>query len=290
MILLRLSILLPLLAACAMGGNKPQGRLPRPEEVKNVVLTVTSEAGAPRFDREETERLQTAIAANLASWGYPIHAPQREATEKPTHRLEARVGPVARKSTPPGLSFTLGDSDVRAPEFQKADVQNISCLLSDWNAPGEGVKLSGDFAVEKGFGELLGGKAERESTAFYVDRVGTVCLNLLSELKIARPKAKAAETGGTVVPAWAPEVRIEVRNKPQPGAPAAAEKPPAPQAGPNAPESPAAEPAKPQEEQDKAQDSAIQTETKETGEDSRKQIIIHNRGAPVILEFGYERK
>jgi hypothetical protein len=44
----------------------------------------------------------------------------------------------------------------------------------------------------------------------------------------------------------------------------------------------------PEENEGKSQDSAIQTETRETGSESRKQIIIHNRGAPVILEFGYE--
>jgi hypothetical protein len=136
--------------------------------------------------------------------------------------MEARVGPVARKSVPPGLSFSLGDSDVRAPEFQKADVQGISCLLSAWNALGEAVRLSGYFAVEKGFGELLVGKPERESAAFYMGRIGVVCLNLLSELKIERPKAKAVGAA----PAWAPEVRIEVRNKPEPGVAAAPEKKP----------------------------------------------------------------
>jgi hypothetical protein len=34
----------------------------------------------------------------------------------------------------------------------------------------------------------------------------------------------------------------------------------------------------------------VSTETQTNKEDGRKQMIIHNGGSPIILEFGYERK
>jgi hypothetical protein len=260
------------LAGCAMG-NKPQGFVPPKESVKGLSFGVAPENLGQSFGKAETRQLASQIARNLHSWGFPVSAADEPGSEGATHSLEGRVGQITHKSTPPGMSFTLGNSDPRALEFQKADVVPITCALANRSHPRDVVTLTGEFAVEFGLDDLIGRKSARTPMDYYVDRIGTVCLNLLLELKIERPKQAAATPGE---PTWIPEVRIEVRDKPD-----AAPHPSAVQA---------ATPVAPALEREAPSENAIRTETTQKESDTRKQVIIHNRGVPVILEFGYERK
>ena len=271
--LLRLLPLLLMLTGCAIG-EKPLGALSRPDAVKGILLEVATGNLDPTLSNKEWLRITEDIARNLNSWGYPVYAPPSADDKDLTHRMEARVGKAERKSTPPGLSFNLGNSDPRALEFQRADVIPITCLLSSLDKPGDAIKLSGDFSVETGFNEWVGMGSSKTPAAFYVDRIGTVCLNLLAELKLSKPNQAVQ---GSSARAWIPEIRIEVKDKE------------------NAASHPStipvmiSEPGKGSVDA-KPSESVIQTETRQDEGDRRKQIIIHNRGVPVILEFGYERK
>jgi hypothetical protein len=251
------------LTACSVG-NKPLGVVPTADSVKGLNLTVVAPDLAESAQAEVAER----IAKNLSSWGYPVSAGKEEA--RATHALEGRVGVITHKSTPPGLSFSFGNADPRSLEFQKADVVPITCAMTSRSNPKDAVTLTGDFAVDPGFASLMGRRPAPASMDYYVDRIGTVCLNLLLELKVETEKSKAA----TGEPSWIPQVRIEVRDKPD--------------AAPHPSAVPAV--ATPKAAEKEAQASTVRTETATKETDRRKQLIIHNQGVPVILEFGYERK
>lgn len=253
------------LTACTIG-NKPQGLVPTADSVKGLDLTVVAPDLAESAQAEVAER----IAKNLSTWGYPVSAGVEDA--RATHTLEGRVGAITHKSTPPGLSFSFGNADPRSLEFQKADVVPITCAMASRSKPKDVVTLTGDFAVDPGFASLLGRKPAPASMDYYVDRIGTVCLNLLLELKVETEKSKTA----TGEPSWIPQVRIEVRDKPD--------------AAPHPSAVPAVAAPKAAEAEKGAPASTIRTETTAKETDSRKQLIIHNQGVPVILEFGYERK
>lgn len=271
-----------LLSGCAMG-NKPMGAVPRPDSVKRIQIRLDAEELGPAGgSAARIGELSAAISHNLRSHGYQVYAAGDQASY--THVIGARVGLPQRKSTPPGMSFSFGNSDPRALDFQKTDVVTISCLLRAAEAPDEAVTLSGNFALEVGLTNWLTARRERASTAYYVDRIGTVCLNLLANLSV--PKARTPETIAAEVP-WAPELRVEVRDKPaRVGTTAAGAEPASGSSGGVEPVAPAvgaavskAPPSEP-----------VTTETPARSDDGHRQVIIHNRGNPVILEFGYERR
>lgn len=270
------------LTSCAMD-NKPMGTLPRGDSVKRIQLKFSAEELGPAAgNAARNGELSAAISHNLRSHGYQVYTTGDR--EPATHLMGARVTTPQRKSTPPGLSFSFGNSDPRALDFQKTDVVTVTCWLSAAAEPDEAVTLSGNFAVDVGLTNWLRGRREQALTAYYVDRIGTVCLNLLTNLSV--PKAHTPETIAAEAP-WTPEVRVEVRDKPATGGPtagvpvavsgrAADTEPVAPTVAMDAAKAPVPEP--------------VTTETQNRLDDGHKQVIIHNRGNPVILEFGYERR
>ncbi|RYU63066.1 hypothetical protein EWI61_00980 [Methylolobus aquaticus] len=276
------------LTSCATG-NRPEGMIPLPNSVRSIRLQLTSEQLGPASALGRTSELSAAIGRNLRSHGYPVYDddPARGGHAAYTHVMGARVSAPEKRSTPPGLSFTFGSSDPRALDFQKADVVSITCLLGSVEKPNEAVTLKGDFALEVGLGNWLQARRAPASMAFYTDRIGTVCLNLLANLGIL--KAPTPESA-TQAP-WTPEVRVEVRDKPgsidddvlpwvsSPAPTATAEPTPVPV---NQVAVPAAAPVPASDD--------VKTEVRTPQISDRKQVVIHSRGNPVILEFGYERK
>jgi hypothetical protein len=234
------------LAGCA-AGPKPEGAHPRPESVGTVLLRIAPD----NLDGARLAAMAEQVGRNLNAWGYAVTS---DAEPGYSHVMEARVGAVEKKSTPTGFSFGIGNSDPRAVDFQKAEVLPVTCELRSATRPKETASLYMGFVAGEKF----------RDPALLVNHIGTVCFNLLDDLKVPRRKKTAVEN--SVSPSsWVPEVRIEVREKPAAG----------PTEVPASPVQPEASPP-------------VQTETRD-GE-GRKQVIIHNQGAPVILEFGYERK
>jgi hypothetical protein len=266
--LLRLFPFCLLLAACT-SGQESIGIRPNPASVSKIGFRFAEDFSAAEITSSQRNEMAARIGLNLGGWGYPVSAGEGDYS----HILEARVGQIEHKSTPTGFSFSVGNSDPRAAEFQQADVLPIDCVLYPAGRPKATARMYMDFMA--GY--------EAAPLDVLVNHVGTVCFNLLSELKIPRIQAAPAGiTGSTSLPSWMPEVRIEVVEKPAPGEPVApaANSSPVPKSD---------EKSTPSKVQSNAEpESSIQTESR-TGE-GRKQIIIHNQGAPVILEFGYERK
>jgi hypothetical protein len=276
--------------ACAVG-EKPKPSLSAPERVTDMAFSLSPDNFEHSASAGQLRELAGTISGNLKSLGYPV-SPAPAGRQGPAYRLEAHIGKPEKQATPAGLSFNFGNSDPRALDFQKANVLPVTCLLRPPDPAEKPVKLTAGYSLPADVDALLGTPEKPVPADFYVDRIGTVCLNLLAELKI--PKAGPAGPA----PAWQPSVNIEIRDKPTTPA-QAAQAAPAAQAIPTStaqPASPAA-PAKaggpasaPPPPAETPASTPVTTESRVNPEDRRKQLIIHNMGTPLILEFGYERQ
>lgn len=198
--------------------------------VKQIKVQISSD--------DSTSRTASVIK-NLSAWGYPIATHD---TQSPSHLLTAKLGTIEQSQTPTGFSFSAGNSDPRALEFQKANVLPVSCELRAIAQPEQSVYLQMDFV------------ADTSSEAKLIDHISTVCFNLLSELKWSEKTPLQTLADDKV--RWMPEVHIETINEETVGT-----------------------------EQEKLLGQKVTRSS-----DGRKQIIIHNQGSPVILQFGHERR
>ncbi|NOT13255.1 MAG: hypothetical protein HOP23_15710 [Methylococcaceae bacterium] len=176
------------------------------------------------------------VTKNLSGWNYPIGAKNSETF---SHRLIATVGAMEHGDTPTGFSFSSGNSDPRALEFQKADVLPVNCQLTSMAQPEQTSELSMGFSTSKNDSQAL-------TSDKLTDHISTVCFNLLRELKW--PTDPHHSTQEIIKPSWIPEIRIETKDQPM------------------------------------INDTSIKNS------EGRKQLIIHNQGSPVILNFGHERR
>lgn len=304
----RISFVLSLALAssgCSLGPG-PKGFRPDPASIRTIGFHVSpdnlSGAGSERL-----ASMAERVAKNLGTWGYRIEADPEESGTGYSHVMEGKIGEVSHKSTPTGFSFSMGNSDPRALDFQKADVIPVDCVLHAPGRPKEKASLYMDFvATEK---LKTAAKSDPALIDAYVEHIATVCFNLLEDLKVPRVQAKSGEASSSSTPSWMPEVRVEIRDKPanplsvpaaapavapavttspaaQDSAPAAATPPPLKAGAPPQPQAPATAAEPPTA----PQAPPVTTETRMNQEEGRKQMIIHNQGSPIILEFGYERK
>ena len=213
--------------------------------------------------------IEQEVSSNLAGWEYPLGA----ADGKPvTHQLKATVGAITHGSTPTGFSFSAGNSDPRALEFQKMDVLPITCRLESKTHPEQAGELSMDF------------KAEQEGLDFLADdklsdHISTVCYNLLTELQWPKQATANGANKATKSPSWMPEIRIENKEYTDSNGETLT------------PITPPAEPTKGAVTKEVGKDKPVTVEQQSPkAKQPRKQIIIHNQGSPVILDFGFERR
>jgi hypothetical protein len=219
--------------------------------VRSIEVTV-DERHLDQFDVSlSASELAEQVGKNLAAAYFPVH----KAGETPfSHTLKASLQPIRHQSTPVGFSFSAGNSDPRAQDFQKADVLTIECGLSEKRNPANTVKQSMEFSANalKGW---IDKRNKAQISAILVEQISTVCYELLEDLNLDE---SAAETGGSIVkrPGWMPQLRIEVQND-------------APAPTGNKPGRAETKPAQ--------------------NEEPKKKLIIHNQGSPVILKLGHER-
>ncbi|MCX7098823.1 MAG: hypothetical protein NTV43_13055 [Methylococcales bacterium] len=207
-----------------------------------LVKQISVEISQPNSTGNEAT---SQVAKNLAGWGYPINTSSQQGV---SHVLKAIVGEIKEGSTPTGFSFSAGNSDPRALDFQKMRVLPISCELTSVAHPDQNVFLQMDFVAETVFS-----KPSQLSEKTLIDHMSTVCFNLLHELDWPEQSPLAAPASNTLQ--WMPEVRIETISDTLTTEPAEA-------LGKNVAKA----------------------------SDGRKQMIIHNQGAPIILQFGHERR
>jgi hypothetical protein len=195
--------------------------------------------------------LAERVGKNLAAAYFPVHKAGETAF---SHTLKAALQPIRRQDTPVGFSFSAGNSDPRAQDFQKADVLTIECGVSENRNPANTVRQSMEFGANA-LKAWIDKRNKAQISNILVEQISTACYELLEDLQLDE---SAAETGGSVAkrPGWMPQIRIEVQND---------------------------EPAP-------AGNKPGGTEAKSApDEEPKKKLIIHNQGSPVILKLGHER-
>jgi hypothetical protein len=213
----------------------------------------------------QADTIKQQTRKNLADWAYPI-APG--VALPVSHTMTVLIGTPAHGSTPTGFSFSMGNSDPRALDFQKTEVLPITCRLSSVKQTEQSAELNMGFSDSA----VVGTSPDVKSLA---DHVSTVCFNLLKEVNWpVKAKSDESKSGGN---SWMPEIRIEQETEPVTGT----------KAKPTAYSfiKPPVDPApKIQSEQES------RSVTKEIIKEGRKVYIIHNQGNPITFKFGHERK
>jgi len=234
--------------------------------IKAIDLQITPPLPA-KMRQSDTKTLRAAVIANLSQWRFPLRAENGQAY---THTLTVEIGDSKYDQTPVGFSFSTGNSDPRAPGFQKAYVIPIQCRLSANANPKQ------EELLEMTFSAPSGSSNSQKVQESLVDNISSVCFDLLDSLKFLPPPTAEQTAASVTKPTWMPSVQIETVPVPQPkttveNAPAATlPATTAPAAISPAPVTTAPATAEPQE--------------------TRKQLIIHNQGTPVIIKFGYDRR
>ncbi|WP_347986619.1 hypothetical protein [Methylomonas sp. AM2-LC] len=140
--------------------------------------------------------LTNKIRSNLSEWGYslPSSGPY-------SHQLRAVIGKINHENTPVGFSFSSGNSDPRASDFQKADVLPITCRLTDEAHAKIVSEWQSSFSVSTD---------TPKNSEKLNDEISTVCLEVLNRAKIS--KQQTPENTTLKQPKWLPSVSIVVKN------------------------------------------------------------------------------
>lgn len=240
------SLVLISAAACTSTPDKNSAFI-EPDQVSKIHFMFENNAAGFGGQLSSTD-ISSRVAANLAQAGYSIATHN---TTDYSHDLVAKVGAIKNSSTPVGFSFTAGDSDPRASNFQKASVLPVTCTLSSRSQQHNQAEYSMDFASDMFLNDVQQPGEQSKLADLLVDDISTTCFNLLSNLKLktqlSKHKEKIPESG------WVPAIIIEN-------------------------DSPV----------EKANDS-LKVEIIQPQKSARKRIIINNQGTPVTLEMGHVR-
>lgn len=224
--------------------------------VKGMVFVVYRNSVTSDIADSDNQAIAAQVSANLKSWGYAV---TDQTSPQVTHRLEGKVGQIKQSATPTGFSFSAGNSDPRALDFQKAKTIPVTCSLVSL----ENNELAASHTMEFSATSGWSGTALATTSETLIDWLSTVCLNHLKNLNINT--AAPDQNKHTSKPSWAPQVLIEVETP--------AETPPE-----KSPETP-----QPSTTVAPAGNVRIETEP-------RKQMTIYNQGTPLILKFGRDRQ
>lgn len=196
----KLAAIVCTLTACAPGLEKKQTQLDTTsiKKIEFKIGTIKQSSLPSMLHQQDTV---ARVSKNLAAWGYPIAVNDKQTV---SHTLTAEIGLIERGETPAGFSFSAGNSDPRAIDFQKMKILPISCELASIAQPGQTVYLHMEFAA-----------GDSSSEDKLVDHISTVCFNLLSELDW--PDKIQNQPSSSSQPGWVPEVRIETIASPNEG-------------------------------------------------------------------------
>lgn len=229
-----------------------------PATVKMIDFRLTESSGSNIVSAPGQRSIDEQVIRNLSGWRFPL---KKAGETLYSHVLTADIGPVSHQSTPVGFSFSAGNSDPRAPEFQKANVMTVRCTLMEMETAQTVASQSLEFAATPIVESLTRKRDEATALARLADHISTVCFNLLDGLHLQQPGP--AGTEAVKQPAWMPEIRIESVDEPV---------------------------IKSVESIPIETGQAVETiKQDENASESRKQVIIHNQGSPVILKMGHDR-
>lgn len=208
------------------------------------------------------QKVTMQVSDNLKQWQFPVSAN----SQHPTHTLTAIVGGVSNQTTPTGFSFSRGNSDPRSIDFQKADVLPISCQLK--KLPSDIIEFENKmtFTAYQTTDDL----SKEKAIAKLIDQISTTCFNLLDDHRVPEV-GKKTENAITFKPTWMPDIQIEVKQKNMtlPVKKLGVENVILPK-GQN--------------------ENTLSTTLESEEEESTKELIIHNQGTPLTINFGHERR
>ena len=209
------------------------------------------------------QKITAQVSENLTQWRFPVSA----SSQHPTHTLTAMVEKVSNQATPTGFSFSSGNSDPRSVDFQKADVLPIRCQLK--KSPSDVIEFENKmtFTAYQTTNDISKEKAVEK----LIDQISTTCFNLLDDHKV--PKVgKKTDSDTTFNPTWMPDIQIEVKQKNTTL--------PAKKLGVENSGSPKGQ----------SENTPATTPESEEEEEGTKELIIHNQGTPLTINFGHERR
>ncbi|MBM4207260.1 MAG: hypothetical protein FJ190_04290 [Gammaproteobacteria bacterium] len=243
--------------------------LSRPGSIEIVIAS-----GGAKID---VEAIKTETGKNLSDWRYPITPAYKEAI---SHQMTVEIGKTERGSTPAGFSFSIGNSDPRALDFQKANVLPITCKLNSIQNGAQSAELS------MGFIDSAVTSAHPDSKEIS-DHVSTVCFNLLKEINWPVDKSTSVTTSSSL--RWIPEIRIETEEESSISGGTTTTQT---ASQPNSKNSKSSSNSQFATGQSQTENNEVKpkTLTKEITKEGRKVYIIHNQGNPIIFKFGHDRK
>lgn len=195
--------------------------------------------------------INKTVVNNLTEWGYQFAGQQ---TNEYTHDLTIRIGSIHIGSTPSGLSFSTGNSNPRALDFQKATTLPLTCSLMPKGQKSQRAELVMEVMAEEYRGSNMMPVSEEKMLSRISDDISTTCFNLLSSLNVKTIQNES--TTKVKTPTWMPKIYIEIENS--------------------------IETNSQFQKQEPKQKQNLNAEP-------RKRVIIHNQGNPVIFKFGPDR-
>ena len=152
------------------------------------------------------QQIAERVSKNLAEWQFPVKLTDPHFS----HTLEARLDKIVHQETPVGFSFSSGNADPRAADFQKADVLPITCRFTRIGSKNAAIEHNMTFSTRSFFGDASQAKVLEK----LVDQISTTCFNLLDDLKLPSADKKTDTT--TFKPAWMPSVQVVIKEEPSP--------------------------------------------------------------------------
>lgn len=190
------------------------------------------------------------VTSNLSEWGYQFIG---HGTSDYTHDLSIHIGSIRRGATPVGFSFSSGNPDPRALEFQKATILPLTCSLMPKGQSLQRADLVMEVMAEEYKGSNIVSVSEQQMISRLTDDISTTCFNLLDSLNIKTLQNESSSGAKIIRPTWVPKIRIEIENIAETDSP------------------------------------NKKLNNKKISPEPRKRIIIHNQGTPVIFKFGPDR-
>ena len=145
------------------------------------------------------EQINKQVSQNLANWHYPVKSGLMEFSLLLTAKLEK----ISHQQTPAGFSFSVGNSDPRATDFQKADVLPITCQLKNITTNSLIAEQQTTFSQQATTGE-------QKQTEALINQISTACFNLLESAKI--PQSANTTNNQAELSSWRPSIRFQTVN------------------------------------------------------------------------------
>ncbi len=243
---LALSTFVSMAAGCTtLSDTKPAAFNPG---AVNAMVFHLSDSSKQLRDSLDSAEIVRRVNTNLGEWGYPFASPE---SADYSHELSMEIGTIRHGSTPVGFSFSAGNSDPRALDFQKAEVLPLTCALTPKGQP----EVRAELTMEVMADDYSRSVEHSKLTDSLVNDISTACFNLLSSLNVKTVQPTGSDK--TLAPSWIPEIRVETE---------------------------------PETANEASKTSSPLQSNKPASSPPRKRIIIHNQGNPVIFKFGHERK